>query len=317
MHSSLPWGRAMNSRQIFALEIAGMVLLFVLIARWYWSPRLAPLPLRDALTPLLLLHLTRVLGLTMLVPGVIDTDLPRSFAVPGAYGDLIAAVLALVGHRGAADEAPQRPRRRLDLQPGRDRRPGQRLRPGRPSGSALVRARGRVVHLHGLGPGSARDARHGRGTTDSARTRGGRNLDEPSCRFVSRGNCDVNASPLEASAGGDSAASAPCITPLRTNRSSSCRCTKTRKWNTPSSAKAFIILSMLVDRRRKRFDGCAAWTCIILSRLNDLVLEVRLPPGYIRKARDQRLSANRPRSSSRGACRSHHLIQRPRRAAVD
>lgn len=85
----------MNSRQIFALEIAGMVLLFVLIARWYWSPRLAPLPLRDALTPLLLLHLTRVLGLTMLVPGVIDTDLPRSFAVPGAYGDLIAAVLAL------------------------------------------------------------------------------------------------------------------------------------------------------------------------------------------------------------------------------
>ena len=54
-----------------------MVLLFVLIARWYWSPRLAPLPLPDALTPLLLLHLTRVLGLTMLVPGVIDPDLPR------------------------------------------------------------------------------------------------------------------------------------------------------------------------------------------------------------------------------------------------
>jgi hypothetical protein len=85
----------MNSRQIFALEIAGMVLLFVLIARWYWSPRLAPLSLPDALTPLLLLHLTRVLGLTMLVPGVIDPDLPRSFSVPGAYGDLIAAALAL------------------------------------------------------------------------------------------------------------------------------------------------------------------------------------------------------------------------------
>jgi hypothetical protein len=85
----------LDSRQIFGLEIASMVLLFGLIARWYWSPRLAPLPLSDALTPLLLLHLTRVLGLTMLVPGVIDPDLPRSFAVPGAYGDLIAAVLAL------------------------------------------------------------------------------------------------------------------------------------------------------------------------------------------------------------------------------
>jgi hypothetical protein len=80
----------MDSRQIFALEIASSVLLFVLIARWYWSPRLAPLPLRDALTPLLLLHLTRTLGLTMLVPGVIDPDLPRSFAVPAAYGDLMA-----------------------------------------------------------------------------------------------------------------------------------------------------------------------------------------------------------------------------------
>jgi hypothetical protein len=44
----------------------------------------------------------------MLVSGVIDPDLPRSFAVPGAYGDLIAAVLALsaiaalrMGLRGA------------------------------------------------------------------------------------------------------------------------------------------------------------------------------------------------------------------------
>jgi hypothetical protein len=85
----------MDSRQIFGLEIASIVLLFVLIARWYWSPRLAPLSLRDALTPLLLLHLTRTLGLTMLVPGVIDPDLPRSFAVPAAYGDLMAAGLAL------------------------------------------------------------------------------------------------------------------------------------------------------------------------------------------------------------------------------
>jgi hypothetical protein len=87
--------REMDSRQIFGLEIANSVLLFLLIARWYWSPRLARLSLRDALTPLLLLHLTRTLGLTMLVPGVIDPALPRSFAVPAAYGDLIAAVLAL------------------------------------------------------------------------------------------------------------------------------------------------------------------------------------------------------------------------------
>jgi hypothetical protein len=93
--ASPDWRRLVDSRQIFALEIAGSLLLFLLIARWYWSSRLAPLSLRDALTPLLLLHLTRTLGLTMLVSGVIDPDLPQSFAVPAAYGDLIAAVLAL------------------------------------------------------------------------------------------------------------------------------------------------------------------------------------------------------------------------------
>jgi hypothetical protein len=85
-----------GSRQIFALEIAGSVLLFALIALWYWAPRLANLTLRDALTPLLLLHVSRTLGLTMLVPAVVDPTLPDDFAVPAAYGDLIAAGLALL-----------------------------------------------------------------------------------------------------------------------------------------------------------------------------------------------------------------------------
>jgi len=85
-----------GSRQIFALEIAGSVLLFALIALWYWAPRLASLTLRDALTPLLLLHVSRTLGLTMLVPAVVDPALPDDFAVPAAYGDLIAAGLALL-----------------------------------------------------------------------------------------------------------------------------------------------------------------------------------------------------------------------------
>jgi hypothetical protein len=86
----------MSTDQIFQVEIAGSLLLFTLIAVWYVAPRLAPLPLRDALIPLLLLHLTRPLGLTMLVPAVVDPSLPREFAVPAAYGDITAAVLALL-----------------------------------------------------------------------------------------------------------------------------------------------------------------------------------------------------------------------------
>jgi hypothetical protein len=86
----------MSVRSIFQLQIVGSLLLFALMATWYWAPRLARRSLEDALTPLLLVHLSRTLGLTMLVPTVVDPNLPRDFAVPAAYGDLIAAGLALL-----------------------------------------------------------------------------------------------------------------------------------------------------------------------------------------------------------------------------
>src|SRR5262245_52535077 len=50
----------------------------------------------DALRPLLLLHSFRFVGLAFLVKGVVAPELPAAFAVPAAYGDLIAAVLALI-----------------------------------------------------------------------------------------------------------------------------------------------------------------------------------------------------------------------------
>src|SRR5690348_14912863 len=86
----------MSVATIFEVQIAGSVLLFALVAWRYWAPRLARLPLEAALTPLLLLHLSRTLGLTFLVPTVVDPGLPREFAVPAGYGDLTAAVLALL-----------------------------------------------------------------------------------------------------------------------------------------------------------------------------------------------------------------------------
>lgn len=46
--------------------------------------------------PLLLLHSFRFIGLAFLVKGVVAPELPAAFAVPAAYGDLIAALLALV-----------------------------------------------------------------------------------------------------------------------------------------------------------------------------------------------------------------------------
>ena len=58
------------------------------------APRGAPLP--AALTPLLLLHAFRHVGMVFLVPTVVGSALPAAFAVPAAYGDLLAALLALL-----------------------------------------------------------------------------------------------------------------------------------------------------------------------------------------------------------------------------
>jgi hypothetical protein len=46
------------------------------------------------------LHSFRFIGLAFLVPGVVSPDLPGAFARPAAYGDLIAAVLALLALAG-------------------------------------------------------------------------------------------------------------------------------------------------------------------------------------------------------------------------
>jgi hypothetical protein len=70
-----------------------------IIAASCW-PVLRNQPRARALRPLLLLHSFRFLGLAFLVPGVVSPELPGDFARPAAYGDLIAAVLALIALAG-------------------------------------------------------------------------------------------------------------------------------------------------------------------------------------------------------------------------
>ncbi|MCB1916176.1 MAG: hypothetical protein KDG52_10710 [Rhodocyclaceae bacterium] len=62
---------------------------------WYVHPRLRVLSLEHALRPLLLLHGFRYVGLMFLIPGVTSEPLDLRFAAPAAYGDLVAALLAL------------------------------------------------------------------------------------------------------------------------------------------------------------------------------------------------------------------------------
>ena len=72
------------------------VILFSLVARWYVMPALRALPRSAALTPLLLFHASRYVGLAFLIPGVTAQALDPRFANPAAYGDLLAALLAFV-----------------------------------------------------------------------------------------------------------------------------------------------------------------------------------------------------------------------------
>jgi hypothetical protein len=85
---------------LFGISIGlGFLVWGIIAARYLW-PALRERPRADALRPLLLLHSFRFIGLAFLVPGVVSPNLPEGFARPAGYGDLIAAVLALLALAG-------------------------------------------------------------------------------------------------------------------------------------------------------------------------------------------------------------------------
>jgi hypothetical protein len=90
----------MPALAIFGISVGLGFVVWGIIAGQYLWPALRSLPRARALRPLLLLHSFRFIGLAFLVPGVVLPTLPDAFARPAAYGDLIAAVLALLALAG-------------------------------------------------------------------------------------------------------------------------------------------------------------------------------------------------------------------------
>lgn len=86
----------MDALQIFGLQFLMSLVVWGLLGYWVFGPRLDKKPLNEALFLLLAPHAFRHIGMVFLVPGVVDQPLPETFAVPAAYGDLLAAVLALL-----------------------------------------------------------------------------------------------------------------------------------------------------------------------------------------------------------------------------
>lgn len=86
----------MNPAALFGISaLAGLAGSATLAGLHVW-PRLRAMDRERALAASIAPHLLlRFLGLSFLVPGVVSPSLPRAFAVPAAYGDLVAGLLAI------------------------------------------------------------------------------------------------------------------------------------------------------------------------------------------------------------------------------
>jgi hypothetical protein len=80
-------------------------LVFGVAARLYVLPKLPEMRPQVVLMPILLLHSFRHLGLMFLAPGAIYSGMPAQFAYPAAFGDLLAALLALAAIPAVAKNA--------------------------------------------------------------------------------------------------------------------------------------------------------------------------------------------------------------------
>jgi hypothetical protein len=88
--------RVMDPQLLFAISIVFSFVAWSIVTVEFIWPQLRAQPRIQALRPLLILHSFRFIGLAFLVPGVVSRALPAAFAQPAAYGDLVAAVLALI-----------------------------------------------------------------------------------------------------------------------------------------------------------------------------------------------------------------------------
>src|SRR3984957_6558708 len=86
----------MQTQLAFFVSIAFSLIAWGIVAARYIWPTLRLRQRAEALRPLLILHSFRFEGLAFLVPGVVSPDLPPAFAHSAAYGDIIAAILALL-----------------------------------------------------------------------------------------------------------------------------------------------------------------------------------------------------------------------------
>jgi hypothetical protein len=83
-------------RALFGLSVLMSFIAFGIVTKLYIRPQLSVVRPGDALTELVVVPTFRFVGLSFLIPGVVSPSLPSAFATSAAYGDLVAAILAVV-----------------------------------------------------------------------------------------------------------------------------------------------------------------------------------------------------------------------------
>lgn len=86
----------MNNRAIFPISVLMSFVAFGIVTTLYLAPLLSGMSAVVALQALVTVHTYRFIGLSFLLSGVVNEELSAKFAGPAAYGDLIAAVLAVI-----------------------------------------------------------------------------------------------------------------------------------------------------------------------------------------------------------------------------
>ncbi|CAG9262665.1 hypothetical protein [Paraburkholderia unamae] len=86
----------MSPKLLFQLHLVlGYVAWLLCFGAYIW-PRLKSMDPFDAQRAIATLHSFRFFGLVFMLPGVVSPDLPASFAVFAAYGDLATGLLAML-----------------------------------------------------------------------------------------------------------------------------------------------------------------------------------------------------------------------------
>jgi hypothetical protein len=86
----------METAILFAISVLMSFIVWNKLSKKYLWLQIKDMELKKAVQPILFLHSFRFAGLSFLVPGVVHAGLNPAWAMPAAFGDFTAAMLAFI-----------------------------------------------------------------------------------------------------------------------------------------------------------------------------------------------------------------------------